>query len=96
MAIWKRSKTPGEKITSVAAGQVQPARKGVHRMLPQPLEVQLLAIAAPESEVERCAVAPLIGVAPSTLRTWCRAYQEGGVSGLSRQASSIAVRRRWV
>lgn len=66
-------------------------------MPPQPLEVNLLAIKAPESEVERCAVALLIGVvAPSTLSTWCRAYQEGGVSGLSRQASSIAVRRQWV
>ena len=44
MAIWKRSKTPRSEMTSQDTGQVQPARKGVHRLPPQPLKVKLLAI----------------------------------------------------
>lgn len=94
MAFWKRPQVPRNEAVAADTGQVQPARTGVHRSSPQPLEVKLLAIEALENGLERKEVAPLIGVTPTTLGAWHKSYREGGVSALTRQASSIAVRKQ--
>jgi transposase InsO family protein len=58
------------------------------------MEVKLLAIEALEDGAERRDVAKIIGVHHSTVAGWQKQYREGGVSGLCRKASSIAVRRQ--
>jgi hypothetical protein len=58
------------------------------------MEVKLLAIEALESGAERRDVARIIGVHQSTLASWHKLYMEGGVSGMCRKSSSIAVRRQ--
>jgi transposase InsO family protein len=58
------------------------------------MEVKLLAIEALEGGAERRDVARIIGVHASTLSGWQKQYHEGGLAGLCRKASSIAVRRQ--
>jgi transposase InsO family protein len=58
------------------------------------MEVKLLAIEALEGGAEKRDVAKVIGVHASTLAGWQKQYAEGGVTGLCRKASSIAVRRQ--
>jgi transposase InsO family protein len=58
------------------------------------MEVKLLAIEALESGAERRDVARIIGVHQSTLASWHKLYVEGGVPGMCRKSSSIAVRRQ--
>jgi transposase InsO family protein len=58
------------------------------------MEVKLLAIEALEDGAERRDVARIVGVHQSTLASWHKQYTEGGVSGMCRKSSSIAVRRQ--
>jgi transposase InsO family protein len=58
------------------------------------MEVKLLAIEALESGAEKRDVAAVIGVGSSTLSKWHKQYSDGGVAGMCRRASSIAVRKQ--
>ena len=93
MPFWKRTKRKSE-APPPDTGQVQPARTTRRRSPPAALEVKLLAIEALESGADKKDVAEVIGVGPSTLGTWLKQYREGGVQGLCRRASSIAVRKQ--
>jgi transposase InsO family protein len=58
------------------------------------MEVKLLAIEALESGADKRDIASVIGVGPSTLAKWHKQYSDGGVAGMCRRASSIAVRKQ--
>jgi transposase InsO family protein len=58
------------------------------------MEVKLLAIEALENGAEKRDVARIIGVGLSTITKWHNQYNEGGVSGMCRRASSISVRKQ--
>ncbi len=94
MSFWKRSKRRGEASRPADSGQVQPARASGHRSPPVAMEVKLLAIEALESGAEKRDVASVIGVGSSTLTKWHKQYSDGGVTGMCRRASSIAVRKQ--
>ena len=87
----KKSQTPAPDT-----GQVQAARKTRRRSPPLALEVELLAVEAIENGADKKDVAEVIGIGPSTLAAWYRQYREGGVQGMCRRASSIAVRMRTI
>ena len=76
------------------AGQAQKGKRSVKRSAPVALEVKLLAIEALESDLPVRHLAEIVGVADGTLSKWRRQHQEGGLHGLCRRASSIAVRRQ--
>ncbi len=92
MPFWKRQKK--SQTPPPDTGQVQPARKTRRRSPPAALEVKLLAIEAVESGADKKDVAKVIGVGSSTLGKWHKQYRDGGVPGLCRRASSIAVRKQ--
>jgi transposase InsO family protein len=94
MSFWKRSKRREEASRSADSGQVQAARASGRRSPPVAMEVKLLAIEALESGADKRDVATVIGVGPSTLAKWRKEYSDGGVAGLCRRASSIAVRKQ--
>ncbi len=94
MQFWKRSTRKEESTRAADTGQVEPARPRGQRSPPVAMEVKLLAIEALEGGAEKRDVARVIGVHASTLANWQKQYAEGGVSGLCRKASSIAVRRQ--
>jgi transposase len=56
------------------------------------MEVKLLAIEALEAGLSAAEVGELVAVGATTVRAWQKDHAEGGVAGLSRKASSIAVR----
>jgi transposase InsO family protein len=93
MAFWNRTKKAAA-VLPADAGQVGKSKKAVKRSPPVAMEVKLLAIEALESELSASDVAEIVGVAETTLSTWRRQYEEGGVAGLCRRASSISVRRQ--
>ncbi len=72
----------------------RPAPGGGKKGAPAPLEVKLLALEAVASGLSRREVAELVGVASVTIGAWQRQYDTGGLPGLYRKASSIAVRNR--
>jgi transposase InsO family protein len=94
MRFWKRSTRKDESTRAADTGQVQPARSQSRRSPPVAMEVKLLAVEALESGADRRDVAAVIGVGSSTVGSWHKQYREGGVSGLCRKASSIAVRKQ--
>jgi len=94
MRIWRRTRKKAEATGANDTGQVQAARKTRHRSPPVAMEAKLLAIEALEGGADRKDVAKILGIAPVTLGKWHKQYREGGVQGLSRRASSIAVRKQ--
>jgi transposase InsO family protein len=58
------------------------------------MEVKILALDALESGLSAVEVGELVGVGGGTIHAWRREYAEGGVQGLCRKASSIAVRKQ--
>jgi transposase InsO family protein len=58
------------------------------------MEVKILAVEALESGLSAQEVGELVGVGSGTIHKWRREYAEGGVQGLCRKASSIAVRKQ--
>ena len=94
MRFWKRSTRREESTRAADTGQVEPARPRSRRSPPVAMEVKLLAIEALEDGAERRDVARIVGVHQSTLASWHKQYTEGGVSGMCRKSSSIAVRRQ--
>jgi transposase InsO family protein len=58
------------------------------------MEVKILALEALESGLSAAEVGELVGVGGGTIHTWRRDYAKGGVQGLCRKASSIAIRKQ--
>ena len=93
MRFWKR-KPKKQQTPPPDTGQVQPAKASRRRSPPAAMEVKLLAIEALEAGANRKDVAKIIGVGAGTGSNWHKQYRDGGVHGLSRRASSIAVRKQ--
>jgi transposase InsO family protein len=94
MAFWNRRKRSVGVVEAADVGEVQKSKKPVKRSPPVALEVKLLAIEALESDLPARDVAEVVGVAEGTLTKWRRQHEEGGLHGLCRRASSIAVRHQ--
>jgi transposase InsO family protein len=93
MAFWKRTKKQSQSLRP-DTGQVKPAKRSTRRSPPLAMEVKLLAIEALEGGVDKEDIAAVIGVGASTVSAWYKQYRDGGVQGLCRRASSIAVRKQ--
>jgi transposase len=93
MQFWKRKRRVSDqgKIPS-DTGQVHKAKRTIKRSPPVAMEVKLLAIEALEAGLTAAEVGELVGVGATTVRAWHKDHAESGVAGLSRKASSIAVR----
>jgi len=93
MQFWKRKRRVFQQgATPSDAGQVQKAKRTIKRSPPVAMEVKLLAIEALDSGLSANEVGELVGVGVATIHKWHKDYAEGGVQGLCRKASSIAVR----
>ena len=73
---------------------VEKGKKAIKRASPVAMEVKLLALEALEAGLSPQEVGEVLSLSASTIHNWRAAYGEGGVSALSRKASSIAVRRQ--
>jgi transposase InsO family protein len=58
------------------------------------MEVKILAIEALDSGLSANEVGELVGVGSGTIHKWRKDYEESGVQGLCRKASSIATRKQ--
>jgi len=58
------------------------------------MEVKILTIEALESGLSAKEVGELVGVGSGTVHKWRKEYEESGVEGLCRKASSIATRKQ--
>jgi transposase InsO family protein len=95
MSFWAKKKKASPKSSSRGErGRVQKAKKTVKRSPPVAMEIKILAIEALESGLSADEVGELVGVCGETIRKWGKDYAEGGVQGLCRKASSIAVRKQ--
>ena len=93
MSFWKRkSRSSGQASATDDAGRVQAKKKSGRRSPPVAMEVKILAIEALETGLAADEVGELVGVGSATIYKWRKDYSEGGVGGLCRKASSIAVR----
>lgn len=90
MGLFKRGTKPAD-ATSVAANT---RRIGKRQSPPAPLEIKLLALEALATGLSRKEVAEIIGVAAVTLGGWQKQYDSGGLPGLYRKPSSVAVKNR--
>jgi transposase len=84
----KRAQAP------VETGRVGKTKKTIKRASPLAMEVKLLALEALEGGMSAQEVGDLLSLSASTIHNWRVAYTEGGVQGLARKASSIAVRHQ--
>jgi transposase InsO family protein len=84
----KRAQAPAD------TGRVGKAKKTIKRASPLAMEVKLLAMEALEGGMSAQEVGDLLSLSASTIHNWRAAYTEGGVQGLARKASSIAVRHQ--
>jgi len=89
MSIWRFTRKPPAPADT---GRVQKPKKTIKRASPVSMEVKLLALEALESGMTAQEVGDLLRLSSSTIHNWRSAYAEGGVGGLARKASSIAVR----
>jgi transposase len=90
MSFWKRSKR-----SSVGdAGPVQKTKKSVKHSPPVAMEIKILALEALDSGLSAVEVGELVGVVSGTIDKWRKEYAEGGVQGLCRKSSSIAIRKQ--
>ena len=91
MSFWKRNKqTP----SAADAGRVQKAKKTIKRSPPLAMEVKILALEALDSGLSAIEVGELVGVGSGTIHKWRKDFADGGVQGLCRKASSIAIRKQ--
>jgi transposase InsO family protein len=58
------------------------------------MEVKILALEALDSGLSAAEVGELVGVGSGTIHKWRKDYADGGVQGLCRKASSIAIRKQ--
>jgi transposase InsO family protein len=91
MALWRFKRGLKEAADK---GQAEKGKKVIKRAAPVAMEVKLLAMEALESGLSPQEVGEVLSLSASTIHNWRAAYGEGGVSALSRKASSIAVRRQ--
>jgi transposase InsO family protein len=91
MALWRFKKPVQDPADT---GRVEKEKKAIKRAPPVAMEVKLLALEALESGLSAQEVGEVLSLSASTIHNWRAAYGEGGVSALSRKASSIAVRRQ--
>ena len=95
MSFWKRrNRVSGQGSSPVDAGEVRKTKKTIKRAPPVAMEVKVLAIEALESGLSAQEVGDLVGVGSGTIHKWRKDYADGGVQGLCRKASSIAVRKQ--
>ncbi len=96
MSFWKRRKQSSERgPTAGDAGQVQKAKRTIKRSPPLAMEVKILALEALDSGLSAIEVGELVGVGSGTIHKWRKDYADGGVQGLCRKASSIALRKQY-
>jgi transposase-like protein len=95
MSFWNRRKrgsstpiSPGDR------GRAQKTKKSIKRSPPVAMEVKVLALEALEAGLSAQEVGELVGVGSGTIHKWRKDYEESGVQGLCRKASSIAVRKQ--
>ena len=95
MSFWKRRKqSPSSSSEAGDSGQAQKAKSKIKRSPPVAMEVKILALEALDSGLSASEVGELVGVGPGTIHKWRKDYEESGVQGLCRKASSIAVRNQ--
>lgn len=92
MSFWRRVKRDSGQ--SADTGRAQRTKRSVKRFPPVAMEVKVLAIEALEVGLSAQEVGELVGVGSGTIHKWRKEYAEGGVQGLCRKASSIAVRKQ--
>jgi transposase InsO family protein len=90
MGLFKRVTKPADATSAVANTR----RTGKRQSPPAPLEIKLLALEALATGLSRKEVAEIIGVATVTLSAWQHQYDTGGLPGLYRKPSSVAVKHR--
>ena len=91
MSFWRRNK---QAVSAADSGRVQKAKKTIKRSPPVAMEVKILALDALDSGLSAIEVGELVGVGPGTIHKWRKDYADGGVQGLCRKASSIAIRKQ--
>jgi transposase len=89
MGLFKRGTKPSDR-ESVAANTRRTTRR---QSSPAPLEIKLLALEALATGLSRREVAGMVGVATVTLSAWQHRYDTGGLPGLYRKPSSLAVKK---
>ena len=94
MSFWRRKRSSDQAVTAGDTGQVQKAKKGVKRSSPVAMEVKILSIEALDCGLSAAEVGELVGVGSGTIHKWRKDYADGGVQGLCRKASSIAIRKQ--
>jgi transposase InsO family protein len=95
MSFWRRKRQSfGPGLSAGDAGQVQKAKRTIKRSPPLAMEVKILALEALDSGLSAMEVGELVGVGSGTIHKWRKDYSEGGVQGLCRKASSIAIRKQ--
>jgi len=95
MSFWKREKQSSDRGRSAGdAGKVEKAKRTIKRSPPLAMEVKILALEALDSGLSAIEVGELVGVGSGTIHKWRKDYSEGGVQGLCRKASSIAIRKQ--
>jgi hypothetical protein len=92
MSFWKSKNQSSDHASSAGdAGQVQKAKRSVKRSPPLAMEVRILSLEALESGLSANEIGELVGVGSGTIHKWRKDYADGGVQGLCRKASSIAI-----
>ena len=94
MSFWTRKKSSDVGSSAGDAGQVQKATRTIKRSPPLAMEVKILALEALDSGLSAIEVGELVGVGSGTIHKWRKDYSDGGVQGLCRKASSIAIRKQ--
>ncbi len=95
MSFWKRKNQSSDQApTAGDAGQVQKAKRTIKRSPPLAMEVKILSLEALDSGLSANEVGELVGVGSGTIHKWRKDYADGGVQGLCRKASSIAIRKQ--
>ncbi len=92
MSFWKRKKQSFDLGPS--AGDAGQAKRTIKRSPPLAMEVKILALEALDSGLSAIEVGELVGVGSGTIHKWRKDYADGGVQGLCRKASSIAIRKQ--
>ena len=92
MAFWSRKKKKEQREPS-AESRPRARRSRARKTRFLPLEVKLLALEALVAGLSPGAVAELAGVSPSTVSSWRRAYDQGGIRGLVKRTTGNGTRR---
>jgi len=92
---WSRfRRRAGEKTPPAGNGEEQAQGRKRSRGPAPALEVKLLALEAIESGLTRGEVSELVGVSATTIGTWKKRYEGGGIEAFVRAPSSMRARKR--